>query len=69
MAALLGILITQHMEKHSVQPPEDLPSIDKGLVKVYGYGTPACVDASLADYPRTQSIVTSVVMHDDVVPR
>lgn len=69
VAALLGILITQHMEKHSVKPREDLPSIDKGLVKVYGYGTPACADASLADYPMTRSIVTNVVMHDDVVPR
>jgi len=37
------------------------------LLRVYGYGTPSCVDAKLSDF--TQSYVTNVVLHDDVVPR
>uniref|UniRef100_A0A7S2XR53 sn-1-specific diacylglycerol lipase n=1 Tax=Attheya septentrionalis TaxID=420275 RepID=A0A7S2XR53_9STRA len=37
------------------------------LLRVYGYGTPSCVDAALSDYVR--SFVTTVVMHDDVIPR
>ena len=34
---------------------------------VYGFGTPACVDAALSDEVR--AFVTTVVLHDDVVPR
>eukprot|EP00978_Attheya_sp_CCMP212_P023827 scaffold73827_cov52-Attheya_sp.AAC.1 len=37
------------------------------LLRVYGFGTPSCVDAALSDYVR--SFVTTVVMHDDVIPR
>eukprot|EP00547_Thalassionema_nitzschioides_P008274 CAMPEP_0194226710 /NCGR_PEP_ID=MMETSP0156-20130528/42393_1 /TAXON_ID=33649 /ORGANISM="Thalassionema nitzschioides, Strain L26-B" /LENGTH=1124 /DNA_ID=CAMNT_0038959155 /DNA_START=54 /DNA_END=3424 /DNA_ORIENTATION=- len=36
-------------------------------VRVYGYASPSCVDAVLSDYQ--QSFVTTVVLHDDVVPR
>ena len=37
------------------------------LIRVYSYGSPACVDAKLADDAR--SYVTNCVLHDDVVPR
>ena len=33
---------------------------------MYVYGTLACIDSKLADY--TCSFVTSVVLHDDLVP-
>ena len=38
---------------------------DDGYVRVYSYGTPSCVDANLADHPRTQALVTSVVLHGE----
>ena len=42
-------------------------------VHCFGYGMPACVDASLSDALQSSSVegvtVTSVVNHDDVVPR
>ena len=37
------------------------------LLRVYGYGSPSCVDADLSDY--VKSFVTTVVLHDDVIPR
>jgi len=44
---------------------------DRGLTKsklhCYCFATPACVDVHLAD--QTKDLVTSVVLHDDVVPR
>jgi len=64
VAALLGILVMRYFEK------QGLLSSDKNeFVHVYSYGTPSCVDAKLADDPRTLGLVTSVVLHDDVVPR
>jgi len=46
--------------------PENLGK-DSDLLQVYGYGTPACVNAKLAD--SLAPFVTTVVMHDDVIPR
>ncbi|KAJ8613406.1 hypothetical protein CTAYLR_002258, partial [Chrysophaeum taylorii] len=44
---------------------------DRGLgharVRCFGFATPACVDRALAD--KTVGLITSVVLHDDVVPR
>jgi hypothetical protein len=59
---LLGVLMLKHIDK---QCPS--VSYDDDFLRVYGYGSPSCVDASLADSSR--SFVTNVVLHDDVVPR
>jgi Lipase (class 3) len=40
---------------------------DNAPLRVYAYGTPSCVDLPLAE--ATESFVTTVVLHDDVVPR
>ena len=66
VATLMGILMLKHIDKHC---PATLKSVsdDEDFLRVYGYGTPSCVDASLAD--STRSFVTNVVLHDDVVPR
>ena len=37
------------------------------LVRVYSYGSPACVDTELSDFFRPY--VIACVLHDDVVPR
>lgn len=37
------------------------------LLRVYGYGSPACVDAKLSNFVKPH--VITVVLHDDVVPR
>ncbi len=63
VAMLLGVLMLKHIEENSTETFES----DDDFLKVYGYGTPSCVDASLAD--STRSFVTNVVLHDDVVPR
>jgi hypothetical protein len=68
VATLLGILLSHHLEKQQVVGTGPTCSPDDGrLLRVYGYGTPACVDGRLADY--TRAYVTNVVLHDDVVPR
>ena len=81
VAALLGALIRQHFEKRT-QLRDSLSKLSKDnecycesedvfvnndLIRVYSFGTPACVDERLATY--LNSFVTSVVLHDDVVPR
>lgn len=78
VAALLGSLILQHLERFVI--PDDSNNLTSPVpenhqnthaqsdwLRVYGYGTPACVDAKLSDY--AQSYVTNCVLHDDVVPR
>jgi len=65
VAALLGTLVRRHLEA-IFEADGSCMHIDDAL-RVYGYGTPACVDAGLAD--ETASYVTSCVLHDDVVPR
>eukprot|EP00804_Cyclotella_cryptica_P019976 CCRYP_007888-RA/>CCRYP_007888-RA protein AED:0.10 eAED:0.10 QI:1726/0.75/0.77/1/0.87/0.77/9/2621/956 len=69
VATLLGILMSHHFEKQKiVGTVHACSSSDDGrLLRVYGYGTPSCVDGRLADY--TRAYVTNVVLHDDVVPR
>lgn len=65
MAALLGILILRHFAKQG----SDSSINEEGFIRVYSYGTPSCVDAALADNPQILALCTSVVLHDDVVPR
>jgi hypothetical protein len=63
VAALLGALIKRHFAYH-------LPSSrdrNDDLLRVYSYGSPACVDAILSDH--MQSFVVNCVLHDDVIPR
>ena len=65
VAVLLGILITRHFEKQcTTARGTSSPDINEdGFVQVYSYGTPSCVDAKLADHPRTLRLCTSVVLH------
>ena len=73
VASLLGILVMRHFKKHctelTISSSEALSIVEDGFVRVYSYGTPACVDTKLADHPRILGMCTSVVLHDDVVPR
>jgi hypothetical protein len=59
--------MSHHLEKLKVVYSETDVSSDDRLLRVYGYGTPSCVDGRLADYTRAYAI--NVVLHDDVVPR
>ena len=76
VAALLGILVLRHFEKHcsaDTSSTTENPKLDDGtsciiedgFVRVYSYGTPSCVDAKLADNPTTLKLVTSVVLHGE----
>jgi hypothetical protein len=81
VAALLGSLVRRHFEYRlksgdelsniklsQLQAENDSSSIEKcDLLRVYSYGSPACVDDKLADF--TESFVVNCVLHDDVVPR
>jgi hypothetical protein len=69
VATLLGILMSHHLEKLKLMDSDIAPfaNEDDRLLRVYGYGTPSCVDGRLADY--TRAYATNVVLHDDVVPR
>ena len=44
----------RHFEKQGLTSPNK-----NELVHVYSFGTPSCVDANLADDPRTLGLVTS----------
>jgi len=63
VAALLGALVKRHFEYHL---PSNIVKQDD-ILRVYSYGSPACVDAKLSDY--AQSYVTNCILHDDVIPR
>jgi hypothetical protein len=75
VAALLGVLLLRHFEELQLVPTT--PSTnnntnmelggDQDLLRVYAYGTPSCVDGVLSD--KVKPFVTTVVLHDDVVPR
>ena len=79
VATLLGALVLRHLERStnigdtdgspmsSTMQGEKQFAISSDLLRVYGYGTPSCVDARLSDYAKT--FVTTVVLHDDVIPR
>jgi hypothetical protein len=68
VATLMGMLILKHLElipklSENVSSTQE----ETALLKVYAYGTPSCLDASLAS--SVDSFVTTVVLHDDVFPR
>lgn len=63
VAALLGTLIKRHFEFHLPSTRDE----NDDTLRVYSYGSPACVDAPLSDY--AQSYVINCVLHDDVIPR
>ena len=68
VATLMGMLILKHLERmpelsHTIASTQE----ETALLKVYAYGTPSCLDASLAG--SVDSFVTTVVLHDDVFPR
>jgi Lipase (class 3) len=73
VATLLGALVLRHFEQTAKQEGPDISSSEhvpierSDLLRVYGYGSPSCVDAELSDY--VKSFVTTVVLHDDVIPR
>jgi Lipase (class 3) len=67
VAVLLGALVKQDLERLFGQGRFDSVSEKDAILKVYAYGTPSCVDHPLAE--AVESFVTSVVLHDDVVPR
>ena len=82
VAALLGTLIRRHfnilqkVRNSSItdnqllkEKIDNIPNILDlpDTLRVYSFGSPACVDARLSDY--AQSYVTNCVLHDDVVPR
>ena len=73
VATLLGALVLRHFEQTATQEGPDMSSSEhvpierSDLLRVYGYGSPSCVDAELSDY--VKSFVTTVVLHDDVIPR
>ena len=72
VATLCGALILRHMEQEALNRGPNSPKIDPlsaehGHLRVYGYGSPSCVDAELSDF--VKSFVTTVVLHDDVIPR
>ena len=58
VATLLGVLIRRDLKRDF---DEDIP------LRVYSYGSPACLDARLSDF--VENFVTTVVLHDDVIPR
>jgi len=80
-AALLGVLVRREFEKKLPSlSKKDFGNLDcnnertkKGkqnideILRVYSYGSPACVDAGLSDF--ATSYVTNCVLHDDVIPR
>jgi hypothetical protein len=73
VATLLGALVLRHLEQTVKQEDPDISGSEhvlgerSDLLRVYGYGSPSCIDAELSDY--VKSFVTTVVLHDDVIPR
>lgn len=71
VASLLGVLIAQDLKQLlNLNLRSEGEMVDYELdapLRVYAYGTPSCVDASLAEV--VDSFVITAVLHDDVVPR
>lgn len=58
VASLVAVMLRNGLDERGLQDAR---------VHCFGFATPACVDMSLAE--RTVGLITSVVLHDDVVPR
>ena len=71
VATLIGVLLRRDFpalkEATSLDEKTRTKNKDDRSLRVYSYGTPACVDARLSD--NVQDFVVSAVLHDDAVPR
>jgi Lipase (class 3)/FYVE zinc finger len=67
VAVLLGVLVYQDLLDLAGKDAFDHMEEGDAPLRVYSYGTPSCVDLSLAE--AVDTFVTTVVLHDDVVPR
>jgi hypothetical protein len=67
VATLLGVLVYKDLADLNGQQYMGPTTEAEAPLKVYAYGTPSCVDFPLAE--AVNSFVTTVVLHDDVVPR
>ena len=69
---MLGALVRREIEHEldlnitNQEKKADNGKLDD-VMRVYSYGSPACVDSKLSDYAK--SYVTNCVLHDDVIPR
>ena len=61
VACLLGILIKGHFKRVGFNGDD--------IVRVYSFGTPSCVNEDLVKDEGDTDFITSVVLHDDIVPR
>lgn len=67
VAVLLGVLVNRDLLAHSKQAQVESSSEFDAVLRVYSYGTPSCADLPLSE--AVEPFVTTVVLHDDVVPR
>ena len=73
VATMIAVLVLRHFaQNRELSTLFDESSLSAAvdetkLLQVYAYGTPSCLDAKLAD--SVKSVVTTVVLHDDVFPR
>jgi hypothetical protein len=68
VATLMGILVLKHLERFpELNQKMESTSEESARLRVYAYGTPSCLNGSLA--ASVDSFVTTVVLHDDVFPR
>jgi hypothetical protein len=67
VAVLLGVLVYKDLLSLIGKETFDSMGEDDAPLLVYAYGTPSCVDLPLAK--AVEPFVTTVVLHDDVVPR
>ncbi|KAL7562019.1 hypothetical protein ACA910_011067 [Epithemia clementina (nom. ined.)] len=70
VAALIGVLLRHDFPalKQETTPESKRVDQDDNLsLRVYSYGTPACVDARLSDI--VEDFAVAAVLHDDAVPR
>ena len=67
VAVLLGVLVYKDLLDLAGKDAFDSVNEVDAPLRVYSYGTPSCVDLPLAE--AVEPFVTTVVLHDDVVPR
>lgn len=67
VSTLLGVLVYNDLLDIAGKDHFDGLVESDAPLKVYSYGTPSCVDLPLSE--AVKSFVTTVVLHDDVVPR
>lgn len=67
VATLLGMLVYRDLERECSNLFPETSDEVVSVLRVYSFGTPSCVDEQLAE--DVSSFVTTVVLHDDCVPR